>query len=803
MPGQAIVTIRDNQWQVWLATTPTELARGLSRIPSIPAGTGMLFLLPGNQVVSVTTQSLYFPIDIIFVSSDLEVIDVARNVPPGMIVTENTPVSYILEVNAGETAGIGSGDVVDITVYQAAGTNSWISPLISLAGLMAVGAFMAVTIRRFTAMLEEPEIRPMLLPQTRKELTRKWYDKGVEAGKSDGWMDVENTIKETAQAYPEIKDAHELVWSDIDLWEQTDHFNILYGSKMWEDAHGDIDLYSELKDAFWQGYLTGRQEIGKDVFEAARQALKALTTDRRIPFLPQVKSKRGIGLYRVNLAAPKHIEEVILENGTALLKRFNKPVSRFKPTEEQRRRIKKGKGSLVIFDWQEIEWLGTSYWPETKGKVVFIGSCKVSEGLCLTHGYSVSKTVRCPKSPLTDEEWKAAWELAETAFPEGMSNPWVNGWWPETLQEAEGAVAKYANKMRDAVWLFREKQRKAVENYERAADKAIYNYRQYVMAEYERRPKKAGVALPQTAYDKELEQLRRDLREGAISEEAYKRAVKEILAKKHKPYRSDVTVEAWQERDRLGIWITDNRTGETIAEWWDDDAREMFEQGFFKPGVPLYSWEKPSPEFVASVLDYAESVGLLARGGSPSTVPEYLPQTSTATKLDSLQVVKAFKQVSAHGEDKISVSLQAWALFPRGRRPHFISMYGSGDEYVITPLYAHISEWVHVPVTKVEVWIKSLPVHHFEPMAVAPEYREEAERLAREVDEPMAILPLPSRVKASSAVIPTAPRPRKEGDLEYLADSPEFLTQTIEAIGYRERLDSAFQDAIRRAKGLK
>jgi uncharacterized membrane protein (UPF0127 family) len=320
---------------------------------------------------------------------------------------------------------------------------------------------------------------------------------------------------------------------------------------------------------------------------------------------------------------------------------------------------------------------------------------------------------------------------------------------------------------------------------------------------YSPEPRSLLQTMGKTPYDKELEQLRRDLREGAISEEAYKRAVKEILAKKHKPYRSDVTVEAWQERDRLGIWITDNRTGETIAEWWDDDAKEMFEQGFFKPGVPLYSWEKPSREFVASVLDYAESVGLLTRGGSPSTVPQYLPQTSTATKLDSLQIVKAYKQVSRHGEDKISVSLQAWALFPRGRRPHFISMYRSGDDYVITPLYAHISEWVHVPVTKVRAWIKSLPVKHFEPMAVAPEFREEAERLAREVDEPMDIMPLPSMAR-KPAVIPTQPfPPSPKQELEFVSDSPEFLAYTIEDIGYREKLDTAFQTAIARAKGAR
>jgi len=52
-------------------------------------------------------------------------------------------------------------------------------------------------------------------------------------------------------------------------------------------------------------------------------------------------------------------------------------------------------------------------------------------------------------------------------------------------------------------------------------------------------------------------------------------------------------------------------------------------------------------------------------------------------------------------------------------------------------------------------------------------------------------------------VIPTEPRQRKRTDLEYLADSPEFLTQTIDAIGYRQRLDSAFLDAIARAKGVR
>jgi len=52
-------------------------------------------------------------------------------------------------------------------------------------------------------------------------------------------------------------------------------------------------------------------------------------------------------------------------------------------------------------------------------------------------------------------------------------------------------------------------------------------------------------------------------------------------------------------------------------------------------------------------------------------------------------------------------------------------------------------------------------------------------------------------------VIPVELRRGEKKDLEYLADSPEFLSQTIDAIGYRDRLDNTFQRAIARAKGLR
>ncbi len=51
-------------------------------------------------------------------------------------------------------------------------------------------------------------------------------------------------------------------------------------------------------------------------------------------------------------------------------------------------------------------------------------------------------------------------------------------------------------------------------------------------------------------------------------------------------------------------------------------------------------------------------------------------------------------------------------------------------------------------------------------------------------------------------VIPTEPRRPSGGEkLEFLPDSREVLAQTVAATGYRRKLDSAFKDAINRAKG--
>jgi len=115
MPGTAIVEISGNQWNVEVANTPTELTQGLSGRASLVAGTGMLFILPATQVVTVQTEEMLFLMDIIFISNNT-VLSIARNISPGYLVEEATPCDMFLEVNALEAATVEVGDIVSVEI---------------------------------------------------------------------------------------------------------------------------------------------------------------------------------------------------------------------------------------------------------------------------------------------------------------------------------------------------------------------------------------------------------------------------------------------------------------------------------------------------------------------------------------------------------------------------------------------------------------------------------------------------------------------------------------------------------------
>ena len=122
-PELPLVTIGAATWQVELAITGEQLARGLSGREFLPAGTGMLFIYEQEGNRTFWMPDMRFPLDMVWIGGNCEVADVTLNAPiplPGQSRNDlprfspNAPAQYVLEINAGEfeSLGINVGDSV-------------------------------------------------------------------------------------------------------------------------------------------------------------------------------------------------------------------------------------------------------------------------------------------------------------------------------------------------------------------------------------------------------------------------------------------------------------------------------------------------------------------------------------------------------------------------------------------------------------------------------------------------------------------------------------------------------------------
>lgn len=106
-----------------IADTPEERAQGLSGRESLGANEGMLFIFDEPQIPQFSMRDMNFPIDIVWISEDLNVVAVTPTiavetypdtfVPPG-------PIKYVLEVNSGLSASRGwlAGDKVELKLNE-------------------------------------------------------------------------------------------------------------------------------------------------------------------------------------------------------------------------------------------------------------------------------------------------------------------------------------------------------------------------------------------------------------------------------------------------------------------------------------------------------------------------------------------------------------------------------------------------------------------------------------------------------------------------------------------------------------
>ncbi|OGB74144.1 hypothetical protein A2V68_02335 [candidate division Kazan bacterium RBG_13_50_9] len=108
-----------------IADTPEERAQGLSGRVSLPESTAMLFVFSEEGYYSLWMANMRFAIDIIWLDSDYQVVDIAQYVQPLSNVASNQlprytnrePAQYVLEVNAGFSASnqLDRGDKIQLT----------------------------------------------------------------------------------------------------------------------------------------------------------------------------------------------------------------------------------------------------------------------------------------------------------------------------------------------------------------------------------------------------------------------------------------------------------------------------------------------------------------------------------------------------------------------------------------------------------------------------------------------------------------------------------------------------------------
>lgn len=106
------IEIGDKEYNVTCARTEEERIKGLQGVTELKDDEGMLFFFEEPQTVRFWMKDTKVPLDIIFISEDMEVISVYQGEPENENIAEEDNVKFVLEVNQG--SGIEEGDELDI-----------------------------------------------------------------------------------------------------------------------------------------------------------------------------------------------------------------------------------------------------------------------------------------------------------------------------------------------------------------------------------------------------------------------------------------------------------------------------------------------------------------------------------------------------------------------------------------------------------------------------------------------------------------------------------------------------------------
>ena len=99
--------------RVEVVISPAAIVQGLSGRPSLPDGSGMLFIFPKLSRQSMWMIDMKFPLDIVWLDENLTVVHITYNTPPCPN-AQNCPsyssvrrVKYAIEMTAGDAEAYG------------------------------------------------------------------------------------------------------------------------------------------------------------------------------------------------------------------------------------------------------------------------------------------------------------------------------------------------------------------------------------------------------------------------------------------------------------------------------------------------------------------------------------------------------------------------------------------------------------------------------------------------------------------------------------------------------------------------
>lgn len=98
-------------FDIYLAVTRQQHARGLMYVRYLPEFTGMLFVYPQKRVLSMWMKNTYIPLDMLFIRADGSIANIETHTEPLSLdsIAAIEPLNYVLELNAGVTERLAIG----------------------------------------------------------------------------------------------------------------------------------------------------------------------------------------------------------------------------------------------------------------------------------------------------------------------------------------------------------------------------------------------------------------------------------------------------------------------------------------------------------------------------------------------------------------------------------------------------------------------------------------------------------------------------------------------------------------------